>query len=39
MYRLEEVPATYVEWKVCSINYDNVWRRRKDLGSPAETRK
>jgi hypothetical protein len=39
MYRLEEVLATYLKWKVHSTNYDNVLRRRKELGCPVETKR
>jgi hypothetical protein len=35
MYGLKEVPGMYMEWKVhINNNYDNIWRRRKELGSP-----
>jgi hypothetical protein len=39
MYGLEEVPGMYMEWKVHSTNYNNIWRRRQELGSPAEVRR
>jgi hypothetical protein len=32
IFSAEELPMTYQEWKVWATNYDNMWRRRWELG-------